>query len=79
MDATANDMPVGVPIQVQGFPTIKFRKAGSTEYIDYTGNRDEEDFVKFITENAVNKFEVKVEKKPETPAEAEADELSHDE
>ncbi|KAK3805876.1 MAG: thioredoxin-like protein, partial [Benniella sp.] len=61
MDATANDMPVGVPIQVQGFPTIKFRKAGSLEYVDYSGNRDEEDFVKFITENAVNKFEVKLE------------------
>ncbi|KAK3814260.1 MAG: thioredoxin-like protein, partial [Benniella sp.] len=61
MDVTANDMPLGVPIRLQGFPTIKFRKAGSTDYIDYTGNRNEEGFVKFITENAVNKFEVNVE------------------
>jgi protein disulfide-isomerase A1 len=74
-DATANDIPVSVPIQVQGFFTIKFRKAGST---DYSGNRDAEDFVKFIPENAVHKFKVKVEN-AETPVETEADKLSHDE
>ncbi|KAF9348224.1 protein disulfide-isomerase precursor, partial [Mortierella sp. NVP85] len=54
--------------------TVKFRKAGSFEYIDHSGNRDEEDFVKFITENTVNKFEVKVEE-AETRVETEADEL----
>jgi len=36
--------------------TTKCRKAGSTGSIDCSGNRDEGDFVKFITENAVNKF-----------------------
>ncbi|KAF9925549.1 protein disulfide-isomerase precursor [Modicella reniformis] len=73
-DATTNDLPSDVPFQVEGFPTIKFRKAGSTEYIDYNGNRTEEGFIEFITENAVNKYEVKKEEKP-----VEADDVEHDE
>ncbi|KAF9192471.1 protein disulfide-isomerase precursor [Haplosporangium sp. Z 767] len=75
MDATANDLPTDVPFNIQGFPTIKFRKAGSTEYIDYTGNRSEQDLVEFIKTNAVNKFDVKVE--AEEPVAA--DEIEHDE
>ncbi|KAG0371310.1 protein disulfide-isomerase precursor [Gamsiella multidivaricata] len=75
LDATANDLPSDVPFQIQGFPTIKFRKAGSTEYVDYSGNRSKEDFVKFIGENAVNKFDVKVEE--EKPVQA--DDIEHDE
>ncbi|KAG0323702.1 protein disulfide-isomerase precursor [Dissophora globulifera] len=74
-DATANDLPTDVPFQVQGFPTIKFRKAGSTEYIEYNGNRSEEDLVQFINDNAVNKVDVKVEK--EDPVKA--DDIEHDE
>jgi protein disulfide-isomerase A1 len=76
-DATANDLPAGVPFQVQGYPTLKFRKAGSEEYIDYNGDRSEEDLIKFIQENSVNKFELP-EKKNDTPP-AKADDLEHDE
>ncbi|KAF9211793.1 protein disulfide-isomerase precursor [Podila verticillata] len=77
-DATANDLPSDAPFQVQGFPTIKLRKAGSTEFIDYNGERTKEGFVKFLGEEAVNKFEVNItETKPEPAAEAE--EIEHDE
>ncbi|KAF9351238.1 protein disulfide-isomerase precursor [Mortierella sp. AD094] len=80
LDATANDLPTDVPFQIQGFPTIKFRKAGSSEYIDYNGGRTEEDIVSFITENAVNKVDVKIVKeevKEEEPIKAE--DIEHDE
>jgi len=67
MDATANDLPLGLPFEVQGFPTIKFRKAGSAEYVDYEGDRTAAAFVEFLNENAVNKFKVEVpEEKPVT-------------
>ncbi|KAF9993089.1 protein disulfide-isomerase precursor, partial [Modicella reniformis] len=81
MDATANDLPAGIPFQVQGFPTIKFRKAGTAEYLDFSGDRTLDTFVEFLTENAVNKFEVhvdKVEKKVEEKT-VETDEIEHDE
>jgi len=75
LDATANDLPADVPFQIQGFPTIKLRKAGTSEYVDYEGDRSKEDLVKFINENAVNKHDVKVEE--EKPVQAE--EIEHDE
>jgi len=82
LDATTNDLPSTVPFGIQGFPTIKFRKAGAAvdEYIDYNGNRSKEDFIEFIKENAVNKFEVKasapeVEEKPVAAEDIEHDEL----
>ncbi|KAF9920074.1 protein disulfide-isomerase precursor [Linnemannia zychae] len=77
LDATANDLPSTVPFGIQGFPTIKFRKAGAAvdEYIDYNGNRSKEDFVQFLNENAVNKVEVQVtEEKP-----VQAEDIEHDE
>jgi len=77
-DATANDLPSDAPFQIQGFPTIKLRKAGSTEFIDYNGERTKEGFVKFLGEEAVNKFEVNItETKPEPAAQAE--DIEHDE
>ncbi|KAF9970023.1 protein disulfide-isomerase precursor [Actinomortierella ambigua] len=88
MDATANDLPLHVPFQIPGFPTIKFRKAGSTEYIDYQGDRNVQAFVDFLKENATNKVEVTVpveevkkeeEKEEEEEAEAAPGEIGHDE
>ncbi|KAF9203731.1 protein disulfide-isomerase precursor [Haplosporangium sp. Z 27] len=79
LDATANDLPTHLPFSVEGFPTIKFRKAGSSEYIDYTGGRTEEDIVKFIAENAVNKVDVNVTKKEEEVPAAQTEEIEHDE
>ncbi|KAG0053226.1 protein disulfide-isomerase precursor [Gryganskiella cystojenkinii] len=84
MDATANDLPLDLPFEVPGFPTIKFRKAGSSEYVDYEGDRSAAAFVEFLNENAVNKFHVDVpEEKPVTADEIEQEhdemEESHDE
>ncbi|KAG0359088.1 protein disulfide-isomerase precursor [Podila minutissima] len=78
-DATANDIPTDVPFQIQGFPTIKLRKAGSSEYIDYNGERTKDGFVEFLTKEAVNKFEVKVEKKEAEAEPVQAEDIEHDE
>ncbi|KAF9099033.1 protein disulfide-isomerase precursor [Mortierella sp. GBA35] len=80
LDATANDLPSSVPFGIQGFPTIKFRKAGAAvdEYIDYNGNRAKEDFIQFLNENAVNKFEVKSEPVAEEKP-VQAEDIEHDE
>lgn len=70
MDATANDVPPSAGFQIRSFPTIKFKKAGAKEFIDYTGDRSLESFVDFIAENGVNKI---------TPSEPEkAEETSAD-
>ena len=57
MEATENDLPPSVPFRVAGFPTLKFKKAGQKEFIDYDGDRTLESFIAFIEENAVNKLE----------------------
>ncbi|GJJ76244.1 protein disulfide-isomerase A1 [Entomortierella parvispora] len=76
IDATANDLPSDLPFQVQGFPTIKLRKAGSSEYTDYEGQRTKEAFIEFLDAHAVNKFKVNLtEDKPVTAEDIEHDEL----
>ncbi|RKP10576.1 thioredoxin-like domain-containing protein [Thamnocephalis sphaerospora] len=52
MDATANDLPLAADFEVEGFPTIKLLKAGTNEVVDYEGDRSEESFYSFISENA---------------------------
>ncbi|WWD17618.1 protein disulfide-isomerase domain [Kwoniella shandongensis] len=51
MDATENDIPPAAPFRVQGFPTLKFRPAGSSEFIDYTGDRSLESLIEFVETN----------------------------
>lgn len=51
MDATENDIPPQAPFKVQGFPTLKFKPAGSSEFIDYGGDRSLESLIEFIEEN----------------------------
>jgi len=51
MDATENDIPPQSPFQVQGFPTLKFRPAGMSEFIDYNGDRSLESLIEFIEIN----------------------------
>ncbi|KAF9289836.1 protein disulfide-isomerase precursor, partial [Mortierella alpina] len=76
MDATANDLPKALPFAVSGYPTIKFRKAGSTEYIDYNGERTKEGFMEFLSQNAVNKLgEVNNDTKKDAPEDQKHDEL----
>lgn len=55
MDATANDIPPSAGFQVQSFPTIKFKPAGSKTFVDFDGDRTLEGFIDFIGSNAKNK------------------------
>ncbi|KAF7795266.1 hypothetical protein EIP86_006419 [Pleurotus ostreatoroseus] len=65
MEATENDLPASVPFRISGFPTLKFKKAGTKEFIDYEGDRTLEGFIAFIEENAANKLEKPVKKTTE--------------
>ena len=58
MDATENDVPPQAPFRVQGFPTLKFRPAGSPDFVDYTGDRSFESLVEFIEMNRKSGGEV---------------------
>ncbi|KAK7470599.1 protein disulfide-isomerase precursor [Stygiomarasmius scandens] len=57
MEATENDLPPSVPFRVSGFPTLKFKPAGSREFLDYEGDRSLESLVAFVEENAKNSLE----------------------
>ena len=57
MDATENDLPPSAPFRIAGFPTLKFKKAGSKDFIDYDGDRSFENLVAFVEENAKNSLE----------------------
>lgn len=62
MDATANDPPES--IQVSGFPTIKFFKAGESKVpMDFSGDRTVKGFKKFLKTNAGIEFKLKDKKK----------------
>lgn len=45
MDATANEL---ADIKIQSFPTLKFFPKGSSEVVDYSGERTLEAFTKFL-------------------------------
>ena len=57
MDATENDLPPSVDFRIQGFPTIKFKAAGSRELIDFNGDRSLESLIEFVEEQAKNSLE----------------------
>ena len=48
MDATENDIPPQAPFRVQGFPTLKFRPAGSADFMDYSGDRSLDSLIEFV-------------------------------
>lgn len=54
MDATENDLPPSVDFQVGGFPTLKFKPAGSKTFIEFNGDRSLESLIEFVEENAKN-------------------------
>uniref|UniRef100_A0A914LUP9 Protein disulfide-isomerase n=1 Tax=Meloidogyne incognita TaxID=6306 RepID=A0A914LUP9_MELIC len=61
IDATENDLPE--KYKVEGFPTIFFAPAGKKDDpIKYTGNRDSNDLLKFLKDNAVRSFQSEREK-----------------
>ncbi|KAI0677617.1 protein disulfide isomerase [Trametes maxima] len=68
MEATENDLPPSVPFRVSGFPTLKFKKAGSRDFIDYDGDRSLENLIAFVEENAKNPLDPKVPFGNKTPA-----------
>lgn len=57
MEATENDIPPSAPFRVSGFPTLKFKPAGSREFIDYSGDRSLEHLIAFVEENAKNSLD----------------------
>lgn len=83
MEAQENDLPPSAPFKIQGFPTIKFRPAGSKEFIDYDGDRSLESLIAFVEENAKNPLEPPAAAPVETVAEPEVAETEtaevHDE
>ncbi|PUU77075.1 thioredoxin-like domain-domain-containing protein [Tuber borchii] len=71
VDATANDMP----IEVQGFPTIKMYPAGAKDSpVDYSGSRTVEDLATFIKTNGKYKVDAYVAPPPEPETEEEEEE-----
>lgn len=58
MDATENDLPPSAPFRISGFPTLKFKAAGSKEFIDYDGDRSLESLISFVEDHAVNKIDL---------------------
>lgn len=81
MDSTENDLPSGLPFRVEGFPTLKFRAAGSEEFVEYEGDRSLESLTEFIEANGkaakVEKKEAEaaVEEEEAEDAKAKRDEL----
>jgi protein disulfide-isomerase A1 len=79
MDATANDLPLDVPFQLQGFPTLKLIKATTNEIVDYEGDRSLESLTAFLKENAVHGEDVVVVESQDTQETEEEEEDEHDE
>ncbi|EMD40736.1 hypothetical protein CERSUDRAFT_111314 [Gelatoporia subvermispora B] len=67
-EATENDLPPSVPFRISGFPTLKFKKAGTREFIDYDGDRSLESLITFVEESAVNPLDPSVPFKTTVPA-----------
>jgi protein disulfide-isomerase A1 len=59
MDATENDVPPSAPFRVSGFPTLKFKPAGSREFMDYDGDRSLESLIEFVEKQAKNPLDPK--------------------
>ncbi|KAN0065402.1 protein disulfide-isomerase precursor [Thecaphora frezii] len=79
MDATLNDVPPSAGFQIQSFPTIKFKAAGSSDWIDFDGDRSLEGFVEFISQKGTHKLSVDLEPVNETATDAKKDEAPHHE
>jgi protein disulfide-isomerase A1 len=70
MDATVNELE---DVKVQSFPTIKFFPKGSSQIVDYTGERTLEGFQKFLESGGKESLSPKAEE----PAEDGSDEPKH--
>jgi protein disulfide-isomerase A1 len=54
MESQENDLPPSVPFRISGFPTLKFKPAGTRDFLDYDGDRSLESLVAFVEEHAKN-------------------------
>jgi len=80
LEATENDLPASAPFHISGFPTLKFKPAGSREFLDYNGDRELESLIAYVEEHAKNNLKPAV-KAPENESQAtfEAPREAHDE
>ncbi|GAA5878023.1 hypothetical protein JCM16303_002821 [Sporobolomyces ruberrimus] len=78
-DATENDIPSSAGFKVQGFPTIKFKAAGSKEWTAYEGDRSLDSFVEFLEANATNDISTPDDPEAELEGETEIKSGKHDE
>ncbi|KAG6816918.1 hypothetical protein H0H87_001620 [Tephrocybe sp. NHM501043] len=65
MESQENDLPASVPFRISGFPTLKFKPAGSREFVDYEGDRSLESLTAFVQEHAKNPLTPIVAAEPE--------------
>jgi len=81
MDATENDLPPSVPFRVSGFPTLKFKPAGSRDFVDYEGDRSLESLIEFVEATAKNAIPAAkpAASSPKVEEEAQAPFVDHDE
>ena len=66
MEAQDNDLPPSIPFRISGFPTLKFKRAGSRDFIDYEGDRSYESLISFIEERAKNSLVLPETAEPKT-------------
>jgi protein disulfide-isomerase A1 len=79
MEATENDIPPSAPFRVGGFPTLKFKPAGSKEFIDYNGDRSLENLIAFVEENAKNSLKPTFNDTPPAQQPLKVESEAHDE
>ncbi|KAG5649024.1 hypothetical protein DXG03_000373 [Asterophora parasitica] len=80
LEAQDNDLPASVPFRISGFPTLKFKKAGTRDFIDYEGDRSLESLVAFVEEHSSVKLIPKPKAAaPEADAQAPLDDASEPE
>ncbi|GJN93830.1 hypothetical protein Rhopal_006896-T1 [Rhodotorula paludigena] len=78
-DATENDVPASAGFRISGFPTIKFKAAGSSEWVSYEGDRLLDSFVEFLDANATNDINEPDNLEAELDGETEVKSGRHDE
>lgn len=78
MESQENDLPPSVPFRISGFPTLKFKRAGTRDFLEYEGDRSLESLVAFVEEHAKNSLEPK---EPSSPPKNESgkEQEGHDE
>jgi len=66
-EAPENDLSPSVSFRVAGFPTLKFKPAGTKDWIDYDGDRSLESLISFVDEHAKNSLVPPAKDEPTTP------------